>query len=74
MNAYWSYLLTGVGITGLYLAGRRKAWGWAVGIGAQSLWVTYAIATHQWGFIVSSVAYTVVYTKNFLAWQKPVSP
>lgn len=69
MNPYWSYVLTAVGIVGLYLAGRKSPWGWAVGIGAQALWLAYAIATQQWGFLVSCFAYGAVYVRNFRAWR-----
>lgn len=72
MGPYWSYLLTAVGVTGLYLAGRKSPWGWAVGLSAQYLWFAYAIATRQWGFIVSSLAYGAVYTRNFCAWRRAV--
>lgn len=72
MNPYWSYLLTAVGVFGLYLAGRKDRRGWMVGIGAQVLWIAYATATHQWGFYVSALAYGWVYAKNARSW-KPVT-
>lgn len=72
MNPYWSYLLTAVGVFGLWLAGRHDRRGWIVGIGAQSLWIAYATATHQWGFYVSALAYGWVYIKNALAWKPKV--
>lgn len=70
MNPYWSYVLMAVGVFGLYLAGRKSQWGWAIGIAAQLLWMAYAVATQQWGFIVSALAYGWVYTRNFLAWRR----
>lgn len=70
MNPYWSYLLTAVGVFGLYLAGKKVWWAWSVGIGAQVLWIAYAIATQQWGFIVSAIAYGWVYTRNFIIWRE----
>lgn len=69
MDWWWSWLLTGVGVTGLYFAGRKRALGWGIGIAAQVLWFLYAVVTQQWGFIVSCLAYGSVYTKNFLAWR-----
>lgn len=69
MSALWSYLLTVVGVTGLVMAGRRQAVGWAIGLGAQGLWVAYAVATRQWGFIISAGAYGTVYARNWLAWR-----
>lgn len=66
----WSYVLMAVGVFGLYLAGRKSKWGWAVGIAAQILWIAYAIATQQWGFIISAIAYGAVYIKNFVTWKR----
>lgn len=70
---WWSIILAAVGIAGLYVAGRKLWWGWLIGLGAQVLWVAYAVATRQWGFIASALAYSVVYGRNALAWRrKPV--
>ena len=37
MSPAWSYVLTAIGITGIYLAGRRNLYGWVVGLSAQVL-------------------------------------
>lgn len=65
----WSYLLAAVGIAGLLLAGSKRKLGWAVGFGAQGLWVAYAIATEQYGFIAAALAYATVYARNWLKWR-----
>lgn len=65
----WSYGLAAVGILGIYLAGRRNLWGWAIGVGAQALWVVYALVTGQYGFIASAVAYAAVYGRNWARWR-----
>jgi hypothetical protein len=70
----WSWILTAVGVFGLWLAGRKNPRGWAVGLGAQVLWVAYAISTRQYGFLVSAGAYSWVYLRNFRAWRAAVSP
>lgn len=71
MNAalVWSITLAVVGIVGLYVAGRKLWWGWAIGLGAQVLWIAYAIATRQWGFIASALAYGWVYARNAYRWR-----
>ena len=69
----WSFALAALGILGLYLAGRKNAWGWALGLAVQFPWAVYAVITEQYGFIVSSVAYGWVYAKNFIAWRKEES-
>lgn len=68
MNQWWSWGLTAVGVTGLYLAGRKVWWSWLVGLGVQVPWVIYAVTTKQYGFVVSAFAYGFVYAKNARAW------
>lgn len=74
MTAWWSYVLTAVGVAGLYLAGRRHWAGWAIGLAAQVLWISYALHTRQYGFIVSAVAYGAVYARNLNTWMKADNP
>lgn len=71
---WWSILLTAAGVTGLWLAGRRSSWGWAIGLAAQALWIAYAIATQQWGFIISALAYGAVYGRNLQRWRREDTP
>lgn len=66
----WSWVLTAFGVLGIYLAGKKNKWGWVIGIFSQFLWVAFAIATAQYGFIVASVLYGSVYAKNFIQWRK----
>lgn len=67
---WWSWILTAVGVFGLYLAGKKDRRGWMVGVGAQVLWIAYATVTHQWGFYVSAIVYGWVYLRNARAWRK----
>lgn len=67
---WWSWGLALLGIAGLILAGNKKKSGWALGIATQGFWLTYALVTHQYGFILGSVAYAYVYSRNFLKWHK----
>lgn len=66
----WSFILAALGIYGIFLAGKKNYWGWAVGFGVQFLWVIFAIVTNQYGFIISAIAYAWVYGKNFKSWRK----
>lgn len=66
---WWSWLLMVVGVTGMYLAGRRLWWGWLVGLGSEVLWLVYAIQTQQWGFIPFALIYAAVFIKNAREWR-----
>ena len=65
----WSYLLAGLGITGLIVARRRPTVGWWFNIAAQAAWTAYAISTRQWGFLASGVGYTYAYVRLLRAAQ-----
>lgn len=67
---WWSWTLAAIGIFGLWLSGRKDYRGWFVGLGAQILWITYAVVTAQYGFIASALAYGAIYLKNGLAWMR----
>lgn len=64
----WSFILAAIGILGLVLAGKKMKIGWAIGLGAQVLWIIFALVTHQWGFIISAFAYGFVYGRNWYLW------
>ncbi|AYQ99342.1 PnuC-like nicotinamide riboside transporter [Brevibacterium phage Cantare] len=67
---YWSYILTAGGILGIYLAGKKNLYGWAIGLSMQVLWIVYAIQSNQLGFILSGIAYGTVYGRNWYLWHK----
>lgn len=67
----WSFALAGIGIVGLWLAGSGRWYGWAIGVAAQVAWIAYAVVTGQWGFIVSSLGYGFVYSRNLLRLARP---
>lgn len=69
-NQLWSWILTAVGLAGFILAGKKVWWCWYVNLGCQVLWFTYAIVTEQYGFIVASIAYSVVFYRNAVKWTK----
>lgn len=68
-NLIWSLALAAVGILGIWLAGSRSWYGWALGVLAQLGWLTFGLISGQYGFIISAVAYGVVYGRNLLRWR-----
>ncbi len=70
MAWWWSWMLAGVGVTGLWLAGNREVGGWWIGVAVQLLWIAYAVVSKQWGFIMSALAYGFVNVRNLLKWRR----
>lgn len=62
---WWSWLLTAAGASGLWVAGNHARVGWSISLFVvQPLWVAYAIATRQWGFLASVAIYGSVFARN----------
>lgn len=74
MSQWWSWSLAAIGVTGLYLAGNRRVLGWVIGFAVQGLWIVYAVATRQWGFIASAIAFGCVNARNWVRWQRNTEP
>jgi len=68
IRAVLPWATTFMGATIMYLAGKRhtRRLAWALGVLNQGLWITFAIATHTWGFIAGSLIYGSVYLRNFM--------
>lgn len=71
-SQWWSWGLAIIGISGLYLTTKKLPVGFLVGVLVQLLWIAYAFASGQWGFIVSAICYGAV---NALGWYRwTISP
>ena len=67
--AWWvSWALSILGVIGIYLTGKKKWYGFAVGIANECAWVIYSVDTKQWGFIFGSTIYIAVYSLNINKW------
>jgi hypothetical protein len=63
---YWTWVLTGLQVTALWVAGRGQAWGWMVGSAVQPGWIAYALLTDQLGFVVGCAISTGVQLSAYL--------
>jgi len=66
----WSYVLAAIGVTGIFFVGRKTIWGWFVLLFNEVLWIAYALITNQYGFILSAIAYAIVYIKSYTLWRR----
>jgi nicotinamide riboside transporter PnuC len=66
----WSWLLAAIGVTGIFLVGKKTIYGWLILLLNECIWIAYAIATEQYGFIVMALSYAAVYIKSYLSWRK----
>ena len=66
----WSVALGIAGLTGQYIIGKKSHKGYVVGMLTQVLWFIFAIQTKQYGFILLSGSYFLIYWKSWRAWRK----
>lgn len=69
-DQWWSWVLGAIGIVGFILAGKKIWWAWYVNIFNQFIWTAYSFATQQWGFLVVTGFYFVVFSRNAYLWTK----
>ncbi len=70
----WSYVLAAVGVAGIFLVGRKTIWGWLILLLNECIWIAYALATNQYGFILMALAYAAVYIKSYIHWKNEEQP
>ena len=58
--------LVSASILGTHLTSRNVPWGWLLLVSLQPMWVVYALATEQYGFIVGSIACGLGQLNGFL--------
>lgn len=71
MAEWWSWALVSVGMFGQYLTTKKNPAGFVVGLGAQLMWLLYALSTNQYGFVVSAVGFGCIYVLGFYRWTAP---
>lgn len=71
---YGSWCLAPFGLLGMYVVGLRRRWGWVVSMTTQSLWALYAVGTGQYGFLIGTCSYFLIYATNFLRWTHDEDP
>jgi hypothetical protein len=69
MQDYASWVLAIIGVSGIYFVGRKSFFGWYILLFNETLWMVYAVATKQYGFIFSALAYGIVYIQSHRHWK-----
>ena len=68
-NQLWSWFLAILGIIGMFFIGKKRweAFVWLIVV--ECFWIIFAITSNQYGFILGSIVYGVVYAKNAIRWR-----
>ena len=68
-----SFLLPAIAFVGLWLLNNKNRTGWALNAGAQILWFSFGIYSHQYGFSVSAPLFFLINLRGWLKW-RPATP
>jgi hypothetical protein len=52
----------------LWMMGNKNKFAPILGVITQILWIYYAIAIHQYGLLVGTIAYLIVHIRNAIKW------
>lgn len=72
-EASWTWILFGmevIGVSGMFLVGRRFWWGWLVVLAHSVPWFVYSIANNKPGFIAMSLMWWTMHAYNATRWFK----
>ena len=67
---YLPYILSAITIWMFLLAGNKKKSAWIVGLINQLLWIIWIILSASWGLLPMNLALWVVYSRNYIKWNK----
>jgi hypothetical protein len=67
---YLPWLLSGITIYTMFLAGNKSSKTWLIGLGNQALWLIWIVCSGAWGFIPMNIALWIVYARNHMKWNK----
>lgn len=66
------HVLSAITLLGIYFTGKKKWWGWAIGLGNQGLWIAFILS--DWennnGLGWLALALIFLYAKNLIAWRR----
>jgi nicotinamide riboside transporter PnuC len=64
------YIISIISVLVLWLTGNKSVWGMRLGLANQVLWFIYVIVTKQYGLLIGVIAFTIVYIRNLIKWEK----
>ena len=70
IESWVQWVLATRNVGSAYLSGKRNKWGWALLVVTQLLFVAYAIATSQYGFLLQNVAMAAIGVVNYVKWMR----
>lgn len=59
-----------IGITGMWIVGKKIWWGWAIVLTHSIPWFIYSLAYDKPGFIAMSFMWWIVNATNMIKWRK----
>lgn len=62
------WILSIIGVTAMLMVGGKHWHGWVIAFANECLWVAYALATNQKGFIFGAIIYGTANLRNAYVW------
>jgi len=72
-ESFWTWVLflfEIVGISGMWMVGRKVWWGWAIVLGHSIPWAIYSVSYERWGFVAMVGLWWSVNSVNMVRWKR----
>lgn len=64
------WLLSGITLVVMVLAGNKDVRAWYIGLVGQALWITFSVTSEAWGLMLLSIALVFIYTRNIYKYKR----
>ena len=67
---WFGLALGATGALGMWVAGKGRWQGWAIGLAVQPLWAAFFITVKSWTALTVPALYGTVYARNLYTWRR----
>lgn len=66
--SFWVWMLVGMGVATVLLAGSKVWWCWWLGLWTYVIWTGYGVIRGNWAFAIVCAVLTLIYLRNAILW------
>lgn len=68
--SYLPWILSGITIYSMLLAGNKRRGAWSIGLLNQLLWLVWIVLSESWGLLPMNIALWIIFARNYRKWSQ----
>jgi len=69
MKFDYTWIMSGITIYTMWLAGDKKKLAWVLGLVNQCFWLFFIYQKQAWGLLPMTISLCIIYTRNLMKWK-----